>query len=80
MEVSTVNGKLRELRTYHNLSADDLAKYLNCCRDTIYRYERGEQQPRADQLVKLAYLYNTSTDAILEDFKNKACNFGQGGV
>ena len=44
---------------------EDVAKILNVQRQIISYYETGERKPNIDDLVKLAKLYNTSTDYLL---------------
>lgn len=44
---------------------EDVARILNVQRQIISYYETGERKPNIDDLVKLAKLYNTSTDYLL---------------
>lgn len=57
--------RLREYRTKYKIRASDLALYLGVSRDTVYRYERGEQRIKGDQLNALAYLYGVTVDELL---------------
>ncbi len=57
--------RLKELREAKNLSQVDVARRLDVTRSTISGYERNTIMPRAEQLVKLAILYNTSVDYML---------------
>ena len=57
--------RLKELREAKHLSQVDVAKRLDVTRSTISGYERNTIMPRAEQLIKLAVLYNTSVDYML---------------
>lgn len=57
--------RLKELREAKHLSQIDVAKRLDVTRSTISCYERNTIMPRAEQLIKLAILYNTSVDYML---------------
>ena len=57
--------RLKELREAKHLSQVDVAKRLDVTRSTISGYERNTIMPRAEQLIKLAILYNTSVDYML---------------
>ena len=57
--------RLKDLREDHDLSQQQVADYL-CMKQPQYsRYERGHRDIPSDVLIKLAKLYNTSTDYIL---------------
>jgi len=57
--------RLKDLREDHDLSQQQVADYL-CMKQPQYsRYERGYRDIPTDILIKLAKLYNTSTDYIL---------------
>ena len=57
--------RLKELREAKHLSQVDVVKRLDVTRSTISGYERNTIMPRAEQLIKLAVLYNTSVDYML---------------
>lgn len=57
--------RLKELREAKHLSQIDVAKRLDVTRSTISGYERNTIMPRAEQLIKLTILYNTSVDYML---------------
>ena len=58
-------SRLADLRYDHDLKQADVAKYL-CMHPEVYgRYERGIREIPVWAVVKLAELYNTSTDYIL---------------
>lgn len=66
--------RLRELRTKYGYTQDKIAKYLHVNQKTYSRYERGEHEMTPDTLSKLATLYDTSVDYLIErtnNIKNK---------
>lgn len=61
----TISERLKTLRKLNNLSQDDVAKYLEIQRTTISQYESGDLIPPTLNIIKLAKLYNVTTDYIL---------------
>lgn len=61
----TIGERLKKLRKLNGLSQDDVAKYLNIQRTTISQYESGDLIPPTLNIIKLAKLYNVTTDYIL---------------
>ena len=61
----TISERLKSLRKLNNLSQDDVAKYLEIQRTTISQYESGDLIPPTLNVIKLAKLYNVTTDYIL---------------
>ena len=57
--------RLADLRYDHDLHQEDVAKYLCMHREVYGRYERGTREIPTWAVIKLADLYNTSTDYIL---------------
>lgn len=57
--------RLRELREDHDLSQRKLAAILNLTQPQYFRYEQGYRDLPTDILIRLANLYDTSTDYIL---------------
>ncbi|MBE6791050.1 MAG: helix-turn-helix transcriptional regulator [Clostridia bacterium] len=57
--------RLRDLREDHDLSQRQVAEYLGMKQPQYNRYERGLRDIPTDVLIKLAQLYNTTTDYIL---------------
>ncbi len=57
--------RLKDLREDHDLSQQDIAKYLGMKQPQYSRYERGIRDIPTDVLIRLAQLYKTSTDYIL---------------
>ena len=57
--------RIRDLREDHDLSQQQVADYLGMKQPQYNRYERGLRDIPTDVLIRLAKLYNTSTDYIL---------------
>lgn len=57
--------RLRDLREDHDLSQKQVAQYLNIAQTQYSRYERGVRDIPTDLLIRLAWLYKTSTDYLL---------------
>ena len=57
--------RLRDLREDQDYTQKYVAAYLNMHRSVYRRYETGEREIPVWALIKLAELYNTSTDYIL---------------
>lgn len=62
---NTISERLKNLRKLNNLSQDDVAKYLGIQRTTISQYESSDLIPPTLNVIKLAKLYNVTTDYIL---------------
>lgn len=58
--------RLHDLRTDHDMTQQQVADIIKCDRSQYARYERGCRDIPTDLLRRLARLYNTSTDYILE--------------
>lgn len=57
--------RIRNMREDMDLKQSDVAKYLNCTQVCYSYYENGQRDIPTDVLIKLAYLFNTSTDYLL---------------
>jgi transcriptional regulator with XRE-family HTH domain len=57
--------RLRDLREDHDLTQQKVADYLHIQQSQYNRYERGLRDLPTDILIRLALLYNTTTDYIL---------------
>lgn len=58
--------RIRDLREDHDFSQQQVADYLGMKQSQYSRYERGIRDIPTDVLIKLAMLYQTSSDYILE--------------
>ena len=63
--------RLRDLREDNDLTQQDVAKILNISQRGYSHYETGNNDIPTEILIKLAKLYNTSTDYILGITKDK---------
>ena len=57
--------RIEDLRTDSDKTQFQIAQYLNLNREVYRRYEKGEREIPVWALLKLADLYQTSTDYIL---------------
>lgn len=57
--------RIKDLREDNDLTQQKIADYLGMKQSQYSRYERGLRDIPTDILIKLAKLYNTSTDYIL---------------
>ncbi len=60
-----MNLRIRELREDRDLTQKELAKILSCTQQTYSRYESGEIVIDINNLIKLAFFYNTSIDYLV---------------
>lgn len=57
--------RVRDLREDHDLTQREIAKILGLAQPQYFRYEQGYRDLPTDILIRLAKLYQTSTDYIL---------------
>ncbi len=57
--------RIKNLREDLDLKQVEVAKYLNCSQVCYSYYENGQRDVPTDILVKLATLFHTSTDYLL---------------
>ena len=64
--------RLLNLRLERNLSQKSLVNEMGLALNTYVRYGRGEREPTASVLVRIADFYNVTTDYLLgrSDEKN----------
>ena len=65
VNVDNYYPRLRNLREDHDMSQREVAEYLGMKQPQYNRYERGMRDIPTDVLIRLAQLYNTTTDYIL---------------
>ena len=58
--------RIKDLREDSDFKQLDIAEYLHVRQNTYSQYESGQRQIPLDALIKLAMLYETSVDYILE--------------
>lgn len=65
LTMNNIANILKTLRIQSNMSQADLANLLGISRSAVSSYENGTRSPNHDTLVKLAVIFNVSTDFIL---------------
>ena len=58
--------KLRELRNKSGLTQNEIAARLGVSGQTILNWENGIYEPKINQLIQLADLFNVSVDYLIE--------------
>jgi transcriptional regulator with XRE-family HTH domain len=61
----SINERITALRKQHKLSQTELAKRIGVSRTIIGNYERGENTPSIDNVIKLAQAFDVSVDFLL---------------
>lgn len=64
-DVDNYYPRIKDLREDHDMSQQQVADYLGMKQPQYSRYERGLRDIPTDVLIRLAKLYQTSTDYIL---------------
>lgn len=62
--------RLRELRNKSGLTQNEIATKLNVSGQTILNWENGIYEPKINQLIQLANLFNVSVDYLIERKNN----------
>lgn len=57
--------RIYDLRIDNDMTQQQVADYLTCNRQVYARYERGIREIPVSMVIKLAGLYNVSTDYLL---------------
>ena len=63
--MQTISDNIRNLRKASNMSQDELAEKLGVSRQSVSLWETGQTQPTIDNIVALAKIFGTTSDAIL---------------
>lgn len=63
--------RLRELRIKSGLTQNEIAVKLGVSGQTILNWENGIYEPKINQLIQLADLFNVSIDYLVERKNNK---------
>ena len=58
--------RLRELRIQSGLTQNDIATKLGVSGQTILNWENGIYEPKINQLIQLADLFNVTVDYLIE--------------
>ena len=65
MDKINLGRRLKELRRVYNYSQDQVAEAIGKTRQTYSHYETGRRRPSMETLFKLASMYHTTTDDLL---------------
>ena len=65
MITETIGANIKALRDKFSMSQQDLASKMNTALPVISNWENGKTEPSSSQLLKLAKIFDTSTDKIL---------------
>lgn len=66
-QMKRIGEKIRTLRERHGLSVTKLAELLGVGHGHISRIESGLKRPSSDLILKLADLFEVSTDQLMRD-------------
>jgi transcriptional regulator with XRE-family HTH domain len=72
--MSALTDRLRMAREQAGLSQGQVSRLLNVHRPTISEMEAGRRKVSADELIKLAKLYDVSLEWLTEDKKQDSDN------
>ena len=64
--MADIGTSIRALRNQHNLKQEELASLLHVTRQTISNYETGKSEPDLDTLVRIAEIFETDVNTLLE--------------
>lgn len=62
--------KIEKLRKRKGLSQEELANELDISRQSVFKWEAGENTPDLEKIKRLAKLFNVSFDVLLDDDKD----------
>ncbi|MED1302648.1 transcriptional regulator [[Bacillus thuringiensis] serovar konkukian] len=62
--MSQLSKRLVELRKKQGYTQNDVSYHLNIARTTYANWEYGKADPDVDSIIRIANLYNISTDAL----------------
>ena len=66
-ETNRFAQKLRELRRQKGLSQTELAKAVDVALLTVFRWEKGERQPRINELQRLCEIFECTKSELLNE-------------
>ena len=65
IKLTVIGERIRELRTYKQISQAKLGNLLSVSQDTISLWEKSKSLPPVDCVIKLAEIFDVSCDYIL---------------
>lgn len=66
-DIVSLGEKLKALRTAKKMSQKELADRIGIAKSVISFYESGDRYPSYDVLIKIAGIFNVTTDYLLLD-------------
>ena len=66
-----IGKKIAKLRKEREMTQKELASFLNVTDKAVSRWESGAGTPEIDTVLKLAKLFNVSTDYLIDDSKTE---------
>ena len=66
-QTTRLSTNLRYLRLKHGYTQQLIADLLDCSRYAVCKYESGDRVPNTMQLRKIAHLFNTTMDSLVND-------------
>ena len=68
--MSIFGDNIKRLRKNKGLKQQEIAELLGVKRNTYSDWENGKTEPKLENVVKLAQVFNTTTDELLGQIKN----------
>ena len=72
MMVNEFGSRLKALRQAKGIRQEDLAAALDVSRNTVIRWESGDNEPRVSEIVKIAAVLDVSLDELMTGEQAKA--------
>lgn len=66
--------KIKALRTAKKMSQKELAERIGIAKSVISFYESGDRSPSYDVLIKIARIFNVTTDYLLDVERERVLN------
>lgn len=70
----TLGEKIKALRTAKKMSQKELAERIGIAKSVISFYESGDRFPSYDVLIKIARIFNVTTDYLLDVERERTVN------
>ncbi|MGN0180197.1 MAG: helix-turn-helix domain-containing protein [Monoglobaceae bacterium] len=72
--IVTLGEKIKALRTAKKMSQKELAERIGIAKSVISFYESGDRFPSYDVLIKIARIFNVTTDYLLDVERERTVN------
>jgi len=73
-DIVILGEKLKALRTAKKMSQKELAERIGIAKSVISFYESGDRFPSYDVLIKIARIFNVTTDYLLDVERERTVN------